>query len=315
MMHYLVGDIQYKRNIVCAITLIISLLSYIQALSQQPSLDTQPLSVTATCSGSDVDVTGVRSFVNGDFRIELSDGGTVYTEIPSSFLSASGRYEITYRATIPASTTAGNSYRIRIVSKNPTVSGTPSPTILTIRPLPTATLSGSQTIYEGKAAQLSVAFTGDSPWEFSYRDSTGIGSGTTQTVMTSINPYLLNVKPQKTTTYLLTSVSNSCGAGTLANRMVLINVVPLLAIENQLTDDAVQIYPIPAGTTLTIHIRESALTETARLELTDMTGRKLLRQETRQATSWLMLNQCPPGIYMLHIQIGDRTVSKRIVKF
>lgn len=315
MTHYLVRHIKHRTDLGRTILLMVSLLSCFQAVAQQPSLDTQPLSITTLCSGSNIDVTGVRSFVSGDFRVELSDGGTVYTEIPSTFLSASGRYEITYRATIPASTTAGSSYRIRLVARNPTVTGTPSPTMLTIRPLPTATLTKNQTIYEGKSAQLSVSFTGDSPWTVSYQDSTATGSGTVLTVSTNVNPYMIEVKPLKTTAYLLTAVSNSCGVGTLTNRAATVNVSPLLATENLLADDAVQVYPIPTGATLTVHIRESVMTETARLELTDMTGRKLSTHETRQATSWLMLDQHPPGLYMLHIQIGDRTVSKRIVKF
>ena len=295
--------------------LIVSLLNCFQVYAQQPSLDTQPLAVTTVCSGSDIDVTGVRSFVNGDFRVELSDGGTVYTEIPSTFLSASGRYEVTYRATIPVSTTAGSNYRIRLVARNPTVTGTPSPTFLTIRPLPTAALTGNQTIFEGKSAQLSVTFTGDGPWTFSYQDSTAAGLGNVVPVSTSVNPYTFEVKPLKTTAYLLTAVSNSCGTGTLKNRMATVTVTPVLAAENRLTDDAVQVYPIPAGATLTVHIRESAMTETARLELTDMLGRTLLKHATRQATSWILIEQYPSGIYTLHIQIGDRMVSKRIVKF
>ncbi len=316
MMHYLVRHIKYKKNVGRTIVLMMSLLACFHAYAQKKSsLDTQPLSVTAVCSGSDIDVTGVRNFANGDFRVELSDGGTVYTEIPSTFLSASGRYEITCRATIPASTTGGSNYQIRLVAMNPTVIGTPSPTVLTIRPLPTATLTGNQTIYEGKSAQLSVSFTGDGHWTFSYQDSTATGLGNVLNVSTNLNPYTFEVKPLKTTAYLLRAVSNLCGSGTLTNRVAVVTVAPLLAAENQLADDAVQVYPIPAGATLTVHIRESVITEMARLELTDMMGRKLFKHETRQATSWLMLDQHPPGIYMLHIQIGDRTVSKRIVKF
>src|SRR5436190_520445 len=113
-----------------------------QVLGQ--TLDTEPLAVTSICAGSQVDVTGLRTAPSGEFTVQLSNGGTVYADIPSVFLSASGRYEITYRATIPANTPAGTNYQIRMVSKNPDINGTPSSTTLTVNAkpvLPTVSIS------------------------------------------------------------------------------------------------------------------------------------------------------------------------------
>ena len=371
------------------------------ALAQQ-AIDTQALSVTSICAGLQIDVPGLRSFFSESIAVELSDGGGSYTEIPSVLLSASGRYEITYRATIPASTPSGTNYRIRLVAKNPSAVGTPSPSILAVRAKPgkptipatsitvcqgqsavplsavktdtsaslvwygsnatggtgtsvapkpstdaigtvryyvvqtqndceseraeivvdvksslsaSATFTGNQTIYQGQPASLSVTFSGSSPWEFSYRDSTaGSGLGAIQPVITSTNPYAFTVSPQKTTAYLLTSVSNVCGAGTLANRLVVVNVTPLLATDDPSLADAVEVYPVPATTTLTVHIKGVTTKESAYIELVDESGRRLSKQENHQPTSLLRLDAYPAGTYILHIRVGDRTATKRIVK-
>jgi YD repeat-containing protein len=77
----------------------------------------------------------------------------------------------------------------------------------TLCALPVATLSGTQTITAGQTANLSVALTGVAPWSI-------IMNGTTYTV--SASPFSISVSPSITTTYTLTSVSNSCGAGTVS---------------------------------------------------------------------------------------------------
>ena len=121
-------------------------------------------------------------------------------------------------------------------------------------------------------------------------------------------------RPGKTTAYLLTGVSNVCGSGTLINRVVVVNVAPLLGVEDPSLADAVEVYPVPATTTLTVRINGLSATEPAWLEVTDMTGRTTSRQETRQPMSTLPLDQHPAGTYILHIRVGDRTASRRIIK-
>ena len=180
--------------------------------------------------------------------------------------------------------------------------------------LATATLTSNQEIYEGQSAKLSVAFTGDSPWNVTYRDSSATGLGDPITVPTTTNPYSFEVKPAKTTAYLLTSVRNVCGNGNLVNRIATVTVSPLLGVDDPSLADAVEVYPVPASGTLTVRIKGLQLSQTAVLELTDLTGQPLVRQETRQATSSLPLHQQPSGSYVLRIRVGERTAAKRIVK-
>lgn len=77
--------------------------------------------------------------------------------------------------------------------------------------LPTATLTGTQTIIAGQTANLSVALTGVATWSI-------VMNGTTYTA--NISPFSISVSPSTTTTYSLTSVSNSCGAGTVSGSAV-----------------------------------------------------------------------------------------------
>ena len=109
-------------------------------------------------------------------------------------------------ATIPATAVAGLGYRIRIISSaQSTTSASP---VFTIKPKPTAVLTGDATINVSDSTLLNIAFTGDAPWTYS------ITNGTTGS--TSTNPLKGFVKPSVTTTYTLASVSNACGAGTVS---------------------------------------------------------------------------------------------------
>ncbi|GAB3959828.1 hypothetical protein GCM10028805_56660 [Spirosoma harenae] len=227
---------------------------------------------------------------------------------------ASGRYEVTYRATIPVTTSPGINYRIRVVSKNPAVVGTPSSTALTILSFATASLSGNQQINEGYTANLSVTFTGDGPWMFAYRDSSATGLGTILSVAANTNPYVFGISPRKTSAYILTSVSNGCGSGTLYNRKIVVEVNSLLGTDDSSLLETIDVYPVPATTRLNVYIHKIETKETAQIKVTDLMGKIIYHQEMHRGVSALSLDQYSTGTYLLHIQIGTRSVTKRIVK-
>ncbi|SFE47269.1 Por secretion system C-terminal sorting domain-containing protein [Spirosoma endophyticum] len=283
-----------------------------------PAIQTQAFTSTTLCAGSNLttpfSTTG--NFNPGSaFKLQLAkaEGDPTQATFVDAVNSQESNGQIT--GTISSSTVAG-SYWVRVIATNPKIpiNGSRSPSLLTIQAKATASMPSSQTIYEGQPAQLSVSFTGDGPWSFVYRDSTATGLGNPETVSTSMNPTKLDLRPTKTTAYLLTSVSNGCGAGTMSNRKATITVFPLLAVDDPSLADAVEIYPVPSSNTVTVHIQGLLSSQTAILELTDLTGQRVVRQETRLATSTLLLHQHPSGTYVLQIRVGDRTASKRIVK-
>lgn len=104
--------------------------------------------------------------------------------------------------TTPASTTT-----FSVLAVSSICTGTTSgPAIVTVTSVPTATLSGTQTICNGQITNLSVAFTGLAPWNLTWTD------GTTLQMVNGVtaNPYLITVSPGAPRTYTLTSVSNAC---------------------------------------------------------------------------------------------------------
>jgi len=75
-------------------------------------------------------------------------------------------------------------------------------------PLPTATLSGVDSVCYNNGTSFTVAFTGIGPWNFTY------SNGTTPTSLTNIssNPYTINSGNLiGTETYTITAVSNKFG--------------------------------------------------------------------------------------------------------
>lgn len=84
--------------------------------------------------------------------------------------------------------------------------GTP----VTFFEIPTASLSGQAVICQGEVAELTVAFTGESPWSIGYDD--GGGAQTINGI--TINPFILTLEPQTSVTVSLSAVSDVNCAGT-----------------------------------------------------------------------------------------------------
>lgn len=86
--------------------------------------------------------------------------------------------------------------------------------VVTILPMPTASISGASSICSGQSVQFSVALTGSSPWTFSYTD----GTNTSSVINTTTNPYFISVTPGSTRTYTLVSLNNACGSGSFSGQ-------------------------------------------------------------------------------------------------
>ncbi len=284
----------------------------------QPDIQTLALTATSVCVGGSLSVafSTTGAFNPGSvFVLQMARSTTDstqlnFTDIPAS-VPANGQI-----SGLVSATTVPGTYRVRVVATNPNipVNGTSSPSLLSIRPLPTAVMAGNQAIYQGESASLTVAFTGDAPWMFTYRDSSGTGLGTGQVVQSVSNPHRLRVDPRETTAYFLTNVSNVCGSTIPTQTRVIVTVNLPLGLDDQLLSEAVDVYPIPATTTLTVRIRGLSGKQTAQIDLLDVRGQVTWQQETQRETSSLPLYQYPAGQYVLRIQVGDRSVSRRIVK-
>lgn len=78
--------------------------------------------------------------------------------------------------------------------------------------IPTATLTGTQTINAGQTANLTLTLTGTGPWDITLSDG--------KTYTATASPYIITVTPSATTTYTLTTVKTACNTGTASGSAV-----------------------------------------------------------------------------------------------
>ncbi len=149
---------------------------------------------------------GNTTFCQGGSVVLNANAGAYSYQWQLNGTNISGQTSSSYTAT------ASGSYTVIVTSG--TCSATSSATIVTVIPVPTGTISGTQTICSG-SAPLVLTFTGSGPWNFTVSD----GSGSTNGVATS-TPYTILVSPTTTTTYVLTAVSNATCIGTFSGNAI-----------------------------------------------------------------------------------------------
>jgi hypothetical protein len=284
---------------------------------QIPRIQTQALTTTTLCVGqpltSNFTVDGTLNagsvFKLQIARIQADSAAAQYVDLGAM---QAGQTQVT--GTLPRSL-GGGTYWVRVIATNPKIpiAGSRSPNLLTVRPLPTATLSGTPRIYETQAASLSVSFTGDAPWTISYRDSswaTGM-VGVAQTIQTTANPHVFEVRPTKSTTYLLTTVSNNCGTGVLAGSRTTITVDALLATQEPFIITA---FPVPAATSIRLNVEGASIHKPAEIDITNLNGTVLSALRTTQRQTDISLEQLPAGTYLLRVTQQGQQIIRKIVK-
>jgi len=120
------------------------------------------------------------------------------------------------RMVSPSSTTA---YTVTTVIDDNGCSNTGAGSaMITVNPLPTATVSGDATICDGESATISAALTGASPWNLTWSD------GVTQNGVTS-SPAMRVVSPSSTTVYSVTTVTddNDCSDSGTGDATITVN--------------------------------------------------------------------------------------------
>lgn len=121
--------------------------------------------------------------------------------------------------TLPTNLIAGTGYRIRVIASSPSTAVTSN--AITVKPLPTAVLSGGASVSVGESANLSIALTGDAPWTYKLSNN--------QSYTATATPSVTAVTPSTTATYTLLSVSNACGNGSVSGS-ALISVIPRISV-------------------------------------------------------------------------------------
>jgi hypothetical protein len=143
---------------------------------------------------------------NGSYyKVSKTSGSTYYWTVPNGTIASGSS---TDSITVNWSSTPGtDTIKVVEVNAHGCIGDTQKLAVYRM-PLPTATLSGVDSICWNHSTSFTVAFTGIGPWNFTYSD------GTTATSLTNIsaNPYTINTgNLTSTKTYTITAVSNKFG--------------------------------------------------------------------------------------------------------
>ncbi len=273
-----------------------------------PTVTTSVFTSSTLCAGTSLTVpfTTTGDFNQGNaFGIELVSVADTSRKYATPATSAASPVT----APVPL-TMASGQYYVRVKANNPEIAilGSNSPTLLTVRSQPAATLTGTQNVYEGYPANLTLTFGGESPWTVAYADSVSSYS-----VVATTSPYSVEVRPSRSTTYRLLGVTNGCGSGPVSGTAT-VSVLPLLGVVDNPLDPLVKTYPTPTTSTITIELDLPLTLNPAMLSLTDMSGRAVLQKTTRSKKQELDLTAQPSGLYLLHIQVGDRQTVRKVLK-
>ncbi|GAB3993934.1 hypothetical protein GCM10028807_30430 [Spirosoma daeguense] len=208
-------------------------------------------------------------------------------------------------ATIPANIPAGATYRLRVRPRGIPNTQLVSSDVFSVKPLPTATLSGSTSVLQGQPASLSLSFTGDAPWQGNLSDGT--------TFMSSVTPTDLRVRPNLTTTYSVASVENGCGRGSATGQAVITVLIPTEA--EKFAGGQLWIYPNPTHDVVRVELTITQKKDVT-LHLHDLQGRSVFQKPFGAVTSLTESIRMPDtnGTYLLTIQVGQEMLTRKIVK-
>ena len=173
--------------------------------------------------------------------------------------------------------------------------------------IPTATLTGDQKIDYDKETKLSINLSSYAPWTFKLSD----GKEYTATK----SPFEIAVKPLSTTTYNLSEVKNICGTGTVSGTAK-IEIIILSAEEEM--ELQVEVFPVPSSEICNWKIQTPAIS-TASVVLYDVSGitqythTPNTRSQSHEGT--IDLSTLKAGTYFLKLQAGEKSVTRKVVKF
>ena len=102
--------------------------------------------------------------------------------------------------------------------------------LVTVKPRPTSNMSGSATVCSGTSVPINISLTGTGPWNLVYSDGTAVN------VNTAITPYVFNVNPATSKTYMVTSLSDAnctaIAADMTGSAAITVNALPVVYAVN-----------------------------------------------------------------------------------
>ena len=175
------------------------------------------IKISSICPGGNLDLKVKLEGYNNQsniFKIQMSDSnGNFINPITLSTINSPSNF--TQNIVIPANTSYGNSYKIRVIDEVNNVVSYNSRTLIINSNLPTGEIyEGSASVVKGSTVTIKARFTGIAPWNFT------ISEGGVSTVISnnSNDPYFFNRIVNNSQSFTLSSISNQCGVGTTSGR-------------------------------------------------------------------------------------------------
>ncbi len=174
---------------------------YVVTVTNAPS-DALSVSDAGICEGESTDVNFIISGSESGVLYELQQTDGTSLTPPVTVTGDGGDVSLVLTAAgLPAVTTT---YQVSATASGGCASVLTDQPVLTVNPLPDATLAGDATICPGESATLTATLTGTGPWDLTYSD------GTTETIVTAnASPFDIIVSPVTTTTYSLVRVEDT----------------------------------------------------------------------------------------------------------
>lgn len=176
---------------------------------------------------------------------------------------------------------------------------------VTIIPLATATISGDASLLNGDSTLLKVNLTGELPAELKLSDG--------RSFIANQTPFIIEVRPSKSTTYTLKEIKNSCGVGFI-NGSAKITILEPLAAEEPV-ENIVNIFPNPTSEQFVVEFFKTT-PKNASISITDVNGRIMQERKLKgigKQEEVFNINHYSSGIYLIKSFFDDKTIIKKIV--
>ncbi len=180
-----------------------------------------------------------------------------------------------------------------------------SKTIVTIIPLATATISGDVMMQKGDSTLLKINLTGELPIEMELSDG--------RSFVCNQTPFLIEVRPSKSSVYTIKKIKNSCGNG-LINGTAKVTILEPLAAEEPL-DAFVRVFPNPVSDQIIVEFSGNVSKKNT-ISITDISGKVLQERTLKSAPNqreYFDVSSYPSGVYFLKSSGEPNVFVKKFV--
>lgn len=172
--------------------------------------------------------------------------------------------------------------------------------------LPTAIITGDKDINYADTAKVSIAFTSYAPWTFKLSDG--------KEYTTTKSPFEVSLRPQFSTNYTLTEVKNVCGAGTISGTAN----IKVLVLSSELEQGIdLNVFPVPSKEDVNIQLvldKPETMEWTLNNTFGNVLANELQANKSSKHESSVSLKSLPEGMYFLRIQVGEKSLIRKIIK-